>query len=162
MRSSMGAAWIFSISLTFTILIVAYLAISVNYARAFKIKSNIVTKIEEHEGYNEDLGREIEDYLVDQGYTAYGRCENRIQVNGYEDDWELQDCLGNNAPAGECGVCVYRRPSATGDGDICAARSSYRVVAFFKFDLPLVSYFTSFQVGGESRYFYDFAGSYGC
>ena len=36
MRESIGATWIFTICLTFIILMTAYLAISVNYAKAFK------------------------------------------------------------------------------------------------------------------------------
>lgn len=162
MRDSMGAAWIFSICLTFTILIVGYLAISINYARSFKMKSEAITKIEEHEGYTDAVGYDISNYILANGYTAYGNCENSITVQGYDDDWQLEACINDNVPAGsnQCNVCVYKRTSSTETG-MCAERTSYRVVTFFKFDLPIIKYFTSFQVSGESRYIYDFSGG-GC
>lgn len=162
MRDSMGAAWIFSICLTFTILIVGYLAISINYARSFKMKSEAITKIEEHEGYTDEVGYDISNYILANGYTAYGNCENSITVQGYDDDWQLTACINDNVPAGssQCNVCVYKRISSV-EADMCAERTSYRVVTFFTFDLPIIKYFTSFQVSGESRYIYDFSGG-GC
>lgn len=164
MRDSIGAAWIFSICLTFTILIVGFLAISINYARSFKMKSEIITKIEEHEGYTDGVGQEVSDFIIANGYTAYGNCENSITVQGYDADWNLEACINDYVPAGsgQCNVCVYRKTSAGTNGDICAQRSSYRVVTFFRFDLPIIKYLASFQVSGESRYIYDFANSPGC
>lgn len=156
MRESIGAAWIFSICLTFIILFTAYLAISVNYAKAFRIKSHIISAIEEHEGYNDQssLDQEIVNYLVSQGYTASGKCE---ELEG----WGTPHCVDqkNN---GTCGACIYHMDIDTGNDDICAKRSYYKVVTWFKFDLPIVNFLTTFKVSGDTRYIYDFANSPDC
>lgn len=159
MRDAMGSGWIFSICLTFIVLFTAYLAISVNYARAFRVKNHILSDIEEHEGYDEGLRQEIEEYLVNEGYTATGICEPYISVAGEETDWALEECLGDNAIAGQCSICLYRKPADNQKNpEVGAERAYYRVIAFFRFDLPIVSTFLpSFQVGGDSRYIYDFA-----
>lgn len=162
----MGSAWVFSICITFTLLFVAYIAISVNYARAFKVKSGVVSKIEEHEGYDSSLEQNIEEYLVSEGYNAYGKCANSIESEGYEDTtvWNQTACirLTDEIPQDNCSVCIYRNPHGNKEAGLCAERSTYRVVAFFKFDLPIIGYWTKFQVGGETRYIYDFAGTDAC
>ena len=79
MRESIGATWIFSICLTFIVIFTAYLAISVNYAKAFKIKNHIINMIEENEGFRDSSQQKIADYLVSQGYIARGECPNNIK-----------------------------------------------------------------------------------
>lgn len=164
MRDAMGSGWIFSICLTFIVLFVAYLAISLNYARAFRVKNYILSEIEENEGYTEALRQKIETHLADEGYTASGVCEPYISVVGEETDWALKECIGDDAAPGQCSICLYRKPADNQKNpDVGAERAYYRVIAFFRFDLPVVkAFFPSFQVGGDSRYIYDFAnnGSY--
>jgi len=157
MRESIGATWIFSICLTFIILFTAYLAISVNYAKAFRIKSNIVSMIEENEGYTGGLEERIINYLVSEGYTASGKCDPFIGANnGYYDGWELikeikmYDNVSSNSNA-----CIYRRTARSND-DIANCNSYYKVIAFFKFDLPVINYFSAFKVGGETKMIHDF------
>ena len=168
MRESIGATWIFAICLTFIILFTAYLAISVNYAKAFRIKSTIVTTIEENEGYTDGVGQQIENYLISQGYAANGVCEQTITVddpradgaNGNTTDWTRRACLMQTGD-GRCGACIYQLMSGDGNtkisfnDDFDYPRTYYKVVAFFKFDLPVVNYFTTFKVSGDTRYIYD-------
>ena len=40
MRESIGGTWILSIVMTFLMLFTAYLAVSVNYAKAFRVKTD--------------------------------------------------------------------------------------------------------------------------
>lgn len=163
MRDAKGSAWIFSICLTFIILFTCYLAISINYARAFRIKNHIIDKIEENEGYTEGLQQSIDEYLLAQGYDAHGVCDPYVSVEGKDEDWALEQCLRDDPeiPPNQCSVCLYRKVAKNQkDPVIKAPRSYYRVVTFFHFDLPVVkSFFPSFQVVGESRYIYDFANS---
>lgn len=151
----MGAAWIFGICLTFTLMFTAYMAISVNYAKTNQFKSSVVSMVEEHEGYNSDLESELTSYIEEQNYNTYGRCENDYRTG--DTDWLLTACVNSNAPGGDlCNICVYRE-MGNGTGDIGVPRSRYRVVTFMKFDIPVVRYLFSIKVAGETRYFYDFA-----
>lgn len=156
MKESIGATWIFVICLTFIIIFTAYIAISVNYAKAFKIKSHLVSQIEENDGYDGNLAQELETYLTSQGYVAYGECPPQIEINGHDTSWSLVDCIGN-APEGKCGACIYSMPveKKTID-DINTPRKYYRATTFFTFDLPIVNVFIpAIRVSGESKYIYN-------
>lgn len=161
MRDSMGAAWILSLSLTFTMLFVGFLAISINYSRAFRVKSGIVSRIEENEGYNASIDERLENYLDNEGYSAYGSCDSEYIVPGQDTDWQLVGTIRTaSVPAAasdKYSACIYRTTSTAGDEGVGAPRAQYRVVVFFKFDLPIIRYYMQFQVSGESRYLYDFA-----
>lgn len=152
MRESIGATWIFSICLTFIVLFTAYLAISVNYAKAFRIKNHIVTRIEENEGYNSGLEADLSTYLIAQGYSAYSTCPD--YSSDEKGSWEKVGCVNpQNGNENQCGACIYRVESNSHLGQ----QSYYRVVSFFKFDLPVISYITTFKIKGESKLINDFA-----
>lgn len=157
MRESIGSAYIFAICLTFIILFTAYLAISVNYSKAFRIKSNIVSMIEENEGYSGGLEEKIVNYLVSEGYTASGKCEAFLGANnGYYDGWKLvKEIKISNYSTRDSNACIYMRTSRTSD-DIARCNSYYKVIAFFKFNLPVINYFSAFKVGGETKLIHDF------
>ncbi len=160
MRHSIGAAWIFSLCITFTMLFVGYMAISLNYAKAFKIKNHLVSMIEENEGYNPSLDNRIEKYFISEGYVASGTCKPNIKVEGYDEEYSNPVCIGPVAGTSECQACIYKRRGATiryDNGEVIKIKTNYRVVTFFKFDLPIIKNLTNFQVSGESRYFYEFA-----
>lgn len=155
MRDAVGAAWIFGICLTFTLMFTAYMAISVNYAKTNKFKSAVVSMVEEHEGMNDDLENTITEFIENQSYNAYGRCEDDYTHNNT--DWSLLSCINSNAPKGDlCNICIYKE-MGTGTTDIGVPRSRYRVVTFMKFDIPVVRHLFSMKVAGETKYFYDFA-----
>ena len=162
MRESIGATWIFSICLTFIILFTAYLAISVNYAKAFRIKSDIISMIEENEGYNSGLGPQISSYLLNEGYASYGKCDGSTTdstgIHNGNWDWISSDNFAVGA-SGKYNICIYKlsvnsSDSQKGDGP----KAYYRVKAFFKFDLPLIGAFTTFPVSGETKLIRDVAG----
>lgn len=155
MRNSMGALSVLGICLSFIVLFTAYLAITLNYSRAFIIKNHIVSFIEEYEGYKSDYNPRIESYLKEKAYDAYGNCASIIpdKKSGGARDWQLQECI-DRKPTGECGVCIYRMPMYNEEG---VTQSYYRVVNFFKFDIPVIRYVSSFQVSGETDLINDFA-----
>lgn len=165
MRHSVGSAWVFSICLAFIILFTCYLAITINYAKAFRIKTHIVDTIEENEGYPENgkLDDELIKYLTYQGYDASGSCSDYIKLDEYPDgsrQWVLFHTIDYGPALGtnNHNVCIYRMNRQLQDNEgTCKEMAYYKVIVFFKFDLPLLGYFTSFQVNGETRLGYDFA-----
>ena len=68
MRESIGGAWILGIVMTFIVLFASFLAISINYAKAFKVKNNVVDLIEKNEGMTDNAVSDIYGYLQSQGY----------------------------------------------------------------------------------------------
>ena len=160
MRESIGATWIFSICLTFIVIFTAYLAISVNYAKAFRIKNHIINMIEENEGFRDNSQQRISDYLVSQGYIARGECPEVIRSeDGEEADWGSPLCINSygDAADGLCNACIYRLTVGRTEDGLNACRSYYKVVTFFNFDLPVINVLTQFKVKGDSKLVYDFA-----
>lgn len=156
MKEAIGATQIFVICLTFIILLTGYLAVSVNYAKAFKIKNYVVGLIEEKKELSSEVIDDIETYLTAQGYGTYGECQNPLKMEGTDTEWKLESngCLGN-APRGtnNCGICIYSLPVETANDDFNNGRKYYRVVTFWKFDLPIVNIVLKpFKVSGESKY----------
>ena len=52
MREAIGGAWLFGLVITFIVFFASFLAISVNFSRAFNIKNEIVDMVEKYEGNN--------------------------------------------------------------------------------------------------------------
>ena len=160
MRQAIGTTWIFSICLTFIVLFTAYLAISINYAKAFKIKNHIISMIEENEGINEgnasDFATKVEDYLLYQGYDAKKACEE----NGLRDDIGNWDPVQSINGDGKSYFCVYKRPAK--NNSECKNEYVYKVVTFFKFDIPTLNTLMVFDVSGNTKVIHDFANIPNC
>ena len=190
MRESIGAGSIFSIVVVFIVLFTSYLAISVNYAKAFKIKNHIVTMIENDEGYTSggtnSTGSRINNYLTTEGYQAHGQvpCNGNYNDSGGT-EFTMVGCIkGNsngNACSGksatakvDCEVAIFKtsnysntdidanNPTCVGSNRCCATRAYYRVITFFEINIPIIHNVTTFPVRGESKTIYPYAEVPGC
>ena len=56
MREAFGGSWLFGFVALFIVLFSAYLAVSINYTKAFTAKNKIVSIIEENEGFSTSTG----------------------------------------------------------------------------------------------------------
>lgn len=155
MKEAIGGTWILGIVIVFIVLFTSYLALSVNYSKAFKVKNKVIEIIEENEGLTSDAQTKITQYLNDVGYFVYGPC-NREQdtddllENGYGD---VVGCEKKVAAANtqKYKYCVATRNA--GNDDILQ-RKYYKVTVFFKFDLPLFDEVFTFPVTGETKAVY--------
>ena len=84
MREAIGGTWLFTIVIVFIVLFSSYLAISVNYSKAFKVKNGIVDLIEQNEGLSSETQTQISNYLDKTGYFVYGECNSTAGEKGYE------------------------------------------------------------------------------
>ena len=150
MRESIGGAWLVGIVITFVVLFTSYLALSVNYSKAFKVKNEIISLIEENEGLTDKTQEKIVKYLNSTGYYVYGKCTDTGDdyldgaINGKLTGYEKQGNADKNK------YCVYER-SIEGD---TLNRKYYRVTVFFKFDIPILDNAFTFPVTGESKAVY--------
>lgn len=176
MRESIGAAWIFSLVLVFILMFTGFVAVSINYARAFQLKNVVVNLIEENEGVygrSTTLENSIKEYIELNGYTAHDALPDNIEEedsDGRNMKWERVACVQNgNQINNECTVAIYR--ASQGDYDylndtkyknafkgttIPVKRDYYKVITFFDFDLPVFRNLLTFRVNGETQVIYDF------
>ena len=68
MKEAIGGALTIQIILIFLILVNGYLAMTVNYTKAFRVKNGIISIIERNEGITEQAGKDIAIIMRNSGY----------------------------------------------------------------------------------------------
>lgn len=58
------------IFLVVIVFFVAFLAISVSYARAFRVKNGVIDILEQYEGYTDKAQEKIDNYIKKMGYSC--------------------------------------------------------------------------------------------
>lgn len=142
MREAIGGTWLFGIVIVFIVLFSSYLAISVNYSKAFKVKNSIVTMIEKYEGIDDEVATLIANYNRSVGYGVASNCRGRGQ--GFE--LVNTNALGQNHRY--CVSCV------NGESGSRLNQAYYTVTVFFRLDLPIIGNIFVFPVSGETKPLY--------
>ncbi len=147
MREAIGGTWLFGLVITFIVFFASFLAISVNYSKAFNVKNNIVDMISKYEGNNCNARKKIGNYLSDVGYLVTGDCGS---IDG--DKYDAYDLKGNKLASGKKGYYCIAKTDTGSDTDI--KKSYYRVIVFFRVDLPVIGNITTFKIKGETESIY--------
>lgn len=157
MREAIGATWIFGIVIVFITLFSGYLAFSVNYSKAFKVKDKIVETLQKYNGPNDESIEEIETYLSDVGYNSTGVCNANAGIRTDmkfigADETEVRTRNANDE--GKYNYCIQRISSSntTSTGELSGGY--YKVVVFFSLSLPIVNDLFHFNVSGETMNIY--------
>ncbi len=147
MKEAIGNTIVFQWVIFFIFTLLMVLIVSIMYSRSFKVRNEIITIIEFHQGFNNDARAEINQFLGDIGYrrVAYyaqrGRtlaesCEARIA--GEQDRWTWVADTGD-----DFFYCLYRSDN----------QNMFRVEVYLHIDLPMLGEFLSFPVRGETKTF---------
>jgi len=132
MRDAFGGAFSIKLMLIFLMLYVSFICVAINYARAFRVKNEIINIIEQNEGYNIDNQTEVDNqinpYLESTGY--------HIKYEEVKDRSSCTDLKGH-------GYCIVRIDSAVAE--------YYRVETYMVFTLPIVNVHFPIAVRGETR-----------
>lgn len=152
MREAIGGTWIFTIVIVFIVLFTSYLAISVNYSKAFKVKNGIVSIIENNEGLTSDAQEEVENYLQNIGYNVYGSCDTDMSDQGGSVEYKKGCLVSATATSAKnrYKYCI----SKTRVRDNTLDKSYYKVTVFFRLDLPVLGNIFTFPVTGETKVIY--------
>jgi len=134
MRDAIGGAWLYSLVIVFMLIFVSYLAISVNYSKAFRVKDGIISIIEQSEGHGNNARDTIGTFLSGNAYLI------------------TSGCGGRGAPVNLPNVGTYCL-SMEDSPDVSLGRRKvhYRVTVFFRFDLPVIGRIFTFPVTGETE-----------
>lgn len=163
MRESIGGGWLMSIVVLFIVLFSGYLAVSVNYSKAFKVKNYILSVIEQREGYTtsnltpselETIGNpssninikqsaqtEIYAYLKDVGYFS------DVINSNYCEDNDLGEYIAG-------GFCLKRICTGTGN--------YYKATTFLRIEFPVIDFVFKVPISGETKVIYYDAGGIEC
>ena len=147
MKTAIGGAWMLGLVMVFMLIFVAYLAVSLNYSRAFQLNSAVISILERQEGHCGTAMDIIPAFLEDHGYgLRVASCG--IHGTGFPNDGVpgYLYCLQGPFPVrnyDEHGrEIIVAHPIPTG---------YYRLTLFFRFDLPIIGQIFTFPVTSRTR-----------
>lgn len=150
MRQAIGTTWILQLVIIFMLIFVAFLSLSLNYTKAFKIKNEIITTIEKYEGLTSSESKTspgsikiINNYLLYNHYGTMGECET-----GSFGSSNLESTTLEPAEKGtKFYYCVSKIDRSNRD---LPSRAQYEIQIFFKFSLPVIGDLFTFTAEGST------------
>ena len=143
MREAFGGSWLLGFVALFIVLFSAYLAVSINYTKAFKAKNKIINIIEQNEGMSKSVGdvRNKTDEELNKGKTTEDKIYYYLKQAGFVIDKETV--------SGRC-------PDDTDDTKGISTREGkyYKVTTFVKIELPVIWVNITVPVKGETKVIY--------
>lgn len=153
MREAIGGTWLFGIVITFIVFFASFLAVSINYSKAFNVKNNVVDILGKYEGNNPCARKKIASYLKTEGYLVPGSCPKKDKDNPY--DYVGYNLDGTEVKSGKAYYCISKDSTDNVKvSDKVLDKQFYRVVVFFKIDLPMFGDLTTFKIKGETESIY--------
>lgn len=147
MREAIGGTWLTQLIILFMLIFVAFLALSLNYTKAFKVKNELLSIIEKREGLTSGPEGSIEiinNYLKANNYRVTKSCEQGSygvsDLNGYS-----AELVTGNAKKYYYCVSKIKAPSTNNEGKVF-----YKVNIFFYFNLPVLGDIFRFDVNGAT------------
>lgn len=146
MREAIGGTWLTQLIIVFMLVFVAFLALTLNYTKAFKMKNEVLTIIEKYEGLTTgDKGSIaiINNYLQSNGYSATKACPKGSY--GVENlNRSTIEKVTNNKKYYYC-VSKVKQPLKNNDQNVY-----YRINTFFYFNLPVLGNLFTFDINGTT------------
>ena len=162
MREATGGAWIYGLMITFIMIFVAYVAISINYSKVFTAKTHIVNIIEQYQGLNTKSMGKINRQLQIDGYNTLGNCTTKENIKSSvlkdKDAYGTGDFVGVKYGAGEFNgndsyqYCVYKSKAFKSGGSGTGVDDYYyMVVTFLRFKFPVLGDIYTLRISGETH-----------
>ena len=147
MKTAIGGTWILGLVMTFMLIFVAYLAVSLNYSRAFQLNSGVISILERQEGHCGATPALIGDFLHHRGYTLrVNTCGNRGECIEFGGESGCLYCL-----QGPFEVRTYDESGSPIQTANPIRTGYFRVTLFFRFDLPIIGNVFTFPVSSRTR-----------
>lgn len=144
MRESIGGSWLLTIVIVFIVLFTSFLALSINYSKAFKVKNGIVNIVEKNEGVSNEAKSEIKKYLNTVGYIVYSTCPSYTDVSNLE---SARGFERSSSSPNKYKYCIARVIDDSGN----ITKNYYKVTVFFRVDLPIFGDIFTFPITGETK-----------
>lgn len=139
MRESIGTTSIFQIMLALIFIFVAFIAIAINYNRAYRVKNQAISIFERYEGTRPITIEILNTYLINNGYSDRGKCPT-----GYYGSTNLNtNTLERATDKKTYFYCVSSTKVKEG--------IKYNIRVFSKFSIPLLGDLLTFKISGETK-----------
>ena len=147
MREAIGGTWITQLVIVFMLIFVAFLALSLNYTKAFKVRNQLMTIIEQQEGVTSGDDGSIalmNNYLKGNGYGVMRTCA--LDSYGVTNlNSSAVELVTNDKKRYYYCIRKIEAPSSNHEGKVY-----YKVNIFFHFNLPVLGDIFTFSVNGST------------
>ena len=149
MKTAFGSTLVFQIVVFFIIVFAGYICISINQAKAFNVKNEIVKAIERNApNFDGNTFRESINRITDnEGYRLEGNCNN-LEPNGA---WEAYERDGSRSGDSIGAFCI-REIGATMAGGPAVY---YKVTTFYQLEIPILQSLFQLKASGETKLIYN-------
>lgn len=147
MREAIGGTWVTQLVIVFMLIFVAFLALSLNYTKAFKVKNQLMTIIEQQEGVTSGDNGSIaimNNYLKGNAYGVMRACEIDSYGVSNLNSSSIERVTSNSKKYYYC-IKKIAAPSSNHEGKVY-----YKVNIFFQFNLPVLGDLFTFGINGST------------
>jgi len=154
MKESIGMVSITAIVIVFILFFTGYMCISLNQAKAYNVKNEIISIIQKNNGLNDTAKSEISTYMAEVGYRSSGDCDD-----GYS-PMDLSGDVDNSGTNGAICIKKYYINGTNSKGlddnlndpeNQIPSYAYYNVQVFFAFDMPIINSVFPFSLKGSTR-----------
>ena len=174
MRDAIAGAWLYSLVLIFMVILVAFVSISINYNKTYKLKTAVVNLIEQNQGVNAQTVASIGTYLNANGYNSRNICREVVTNHDKSKNIHYVGILQNAGEANAVNQESWKNDDDVPQQHVCITRESfkstidgatytdhyYNVYMFFNFSLPVFGNLLIFKVSGSTNSIYYPVDSY--
>ncbi len=154
MREAIGGTWITQLIIIFMLVFVAFLALALNYTKAFKVKNEILTIIEKREGITTGENSTIaliNNYLKNNAYRVQKNCEVGSYGVASLDSPTITEVRNKSV---KYYYCISKMKSPTSNyptNNNNKGKVFYKVDIFFYFNLPVLGDLFTFDISGSTN-----------
>lgn len=149
MRTAIGGTWITGLVIGFMLIFVAFLSVAINYTKAFQMKNDILTIIEEQEGLTSGANGSIaliNNFLLKNNYNAKRTCSSEEGSYGSTNlSTNTLEKVTNNRK--KYYYCIEKLDSSEEKNE---RKITYNVKIFLSFTLPILGDFSAFEITGQT------------
>ena len=169
MRESIGGALTLEIVIIFMVLVNSYLAYSVNYSKAFKVKNSIIDLIENNEGYPSGTAVSCTANNTDDSFA--GKLCAILNSYGYNaKGYPAKDKGCSDVPHApgldDLGICIIPHTNIIGQESVDNKYQGvyYTVYSYINIDLPIIRNIfenmmpSVFRISGDTNIIYSSGG----
>lgn len=146
MRDAFGGAFMLKLALVFIIIYISFMAMALNYAKAFRVKNGVINIIEQYQLSSKNDTTtidKIDEYLVSVGYNFNNNTALINYCKNQDDSQNKSEYIYTTN-----GACIIPR---TREG---TTDSYYEVLTFIHIQLPFLGINMPIPIKGETKIIY--------
>ena len=161
MKETIGSTWLTGIIITFIAIFSAFLAYSISYTKAFRVKNEILNIIEKNEGFTTSSNQldNISDAQLSKDTSTEGTAFRFIKSIGYNYTKieSINPCSANDTGTMQKGgYCLAKYCQSNGE----ITKVYYKVTTYISLSIPVINIGITLPVSGETKALNNDLGNY--